>query len=68
MLGRVTSPDAPAAWAKPDFDDSLWPRERRPEVGSEGWSYDPVVQVKRLRGTFDVPDPAKVTALSLELE
>src|SRR5262245_47946331 len=31
--GRVSSPDTAADWMKPEFDDSAWPRERRPEVG-----------------------------------
>jgi len=68
MRGQVYSPEAQADWMKPDFDDSSWPRERRPEAGSEGWSYDPIVQVKRLRGRFEVADPQQVTGLHLEIE
>jgi len=68
MRGHVRSPDAAADWMKPDFNDSSWARERRPEHGSEGWSYDPIVQVKRLRGRFEVPHPGRVAGLRLEIE
>src|SRR5262245_45691441 len=35
MQGRITSADAPTDWMNPEFDDSSWPRERRPQAGSE---------------------------------
>ncbi len=68
---RLRTPEAPADWMQPDFDDSCWPRERRPEVGCEVESSvenDPIVRIRYLRGRFEAPDPGKVTSLSVTIE
>src|SRR5262245_8880858 len=64
--GRIVSPDPAADWMRPEFDDSGWPRERQPQAGSE--QYAPVVRAKRLRGRFEVADPARINKLNLEIE
>jgi hypothetical protein len=74
-----TSPVPPVDWAGPEFDDSVWPRERLPQPsapavnvrnqsGSTGPfnAFDTVVVLTRAQ--FMVKDPAKVKSCRLDLE
>jgi hypothetical protein len=71
------SPLPPADWFKPDFDDSLWIRDRAPvEMGPGGATgrspaarhTATVNSMICLRAKFLVEDPAKVHDLQLSLE
>jgi len=64
----ITTPDPPAGWEAPDFDDSAWPVQRVPactERPQEMW--DQPLTIRRLAGRirFEAPDPAVVKTLKL---
>jgi len=73
-VGSITEPPA-AEWLKPDFDDSSWPRLRKPDgVGSpaqftvgtterNGW-----LRGVYLRFRFDIPDPATTGAVTFDAD
>jgi hypothetical protein len=76
-LPEFQSPPPPAAWLRPDFDDSTWERCRAPvEVdpgGATGRSHAArhtatVNTMICLRAKFIVEDPAKVDGLKLSLD
>jgi len=57
----------PADWARPDFDDSTWPRCRKPDyLGSQG-PIGPIVRTVCFRGRFLVPDPATCGELTVRV-
>ncbi len=73
-VGGVTNPPA-AGWCKPTFDDSTWPRLRKPDgVGSP--AFYTVGNTERngwLRGVFlrfhfEVPDPAAAGPVTLSAD
>ena len=73
-VGGVTHPPA-AGWRKPEFDDSTWPRLRKPDgVGSpaeytvgtterNGW-----LRGVYLRFRFEIPDPAAAGAMTFSAD
>jgi hypothetical protein len=62
-IEKLDSPPPPAEWAKPEFNDTDWPRSRGPFA-------DPNVCVGTLclRGRFTVTDPAAVRSLQLTMK
>lgn len=73
-LGSITEPPV-EAWCRPDFDDSTWPHQRKPDgVGSpalytcgsterNGW-----LRSVWLRFRFEIPDPATAGTVTLNAD
>lgn len=68
----VQTPDPPAGWTAPDFDDTTWSRLRVSTHNRVVYGFDggggPAMAVQCLRGKFHVADPAAVKGMNLTLE
>jgi hypothetical protein len=63
----IQSPEMPAGWTDPDFDDSSWPRHREPLfTGRTLWASQAAGAIC-FRARFTVPDPGRVSKFSLEI-
>jgi len=72
---RLATPEPPAGWMLPDFDDSGWPVNRAPlpwmpEMDQDGAGPYSCHVIRKACGRtrFLVPDPARVGRLALELQ
>jgi len=69
----IVAPPPPADWTAVDFDDSVWPRLRRPllvgEKGPAGWTDVSYLGVHRIcwRSGFEIADPAGAGPLRFRL-
>ncbi len=67
LVFKLKSPEPPAGWTKPDFDDSAWPRQRWPQLTGRSLWRQQATGLACFRARFVVPDPARVRKLLLEV-
>jgi hypothetical protein len=72
---RLATPEPPADWAGPDFDDSAWPVNRAPlpwmpDMDQDGGGPYSCQVIRKACGRtrFLVPDPGRVAKLTLEVK